>query len=309
MARIALMAVDSEYPNLALMKVSAWHKAQGDVVEWYNPFDHYDVLYQSKIFAFTPDWQQYITNADEVHKGGTGYDFRVELPKEIDCLQPDYSIYPNIDSKTSYGFLTRGCPNKCKWCVVPLKEGAVHPYCDIEEVIQGGRTNAILMDNNILASEYGLQQIEKIIKLGVRVDFNQAMDARLVTDDIAKLLARVKWIKYMRFGCDTHAQIKDVQRAIALIDKHSKKQRYYHLYCMLHGSIEECYERVSTFRENSHTMPFSQPFRDPTNPHHKPPMWQQDMARWVNRRQLFMTMDFKDYKPRQDFVCKQYFNQ
>ena len=84
-----------------------------------------------------------------------------EVDEEIDRLQPDYSIY-NIDSNLSYGFLTRGCPNRCKWCVVPKKEGKISPYMDIEE-ITAGRKKAILMDNNILASNYGLQQIEKII--------------------------------------------------------------------------------------------------------------------------------------------------
>lgn len=94
-------------------------------------------------------------------KGGTGYDIEKVLPIEVDRLQPDYSIY-NIDSNLSYGFLTRGCPNRCKWCVVPKKEGKISPYMDIEE-ITAGRKKAILMDNNILASNYGLQQIEKII--------------------------------------------------------------------------------------------------------------------------------------------------
>lgn len=77
------------------------------------------------------------------------------------------------------------------------------PYMDIEEIAVNGRKNIILMDNNVLASDYGLQQIEKIVKLKLHVDFNQGLDARLVTDDIAKLLAKVKWIKRIRFGCDT----------------------------------------------------------------------------------------------------------
>ena len=91
-------------------------------------------------------------------------------------MQPDYSIYPQIDSKTAYGFLTRGCPNRCKWCVVPKKEGKITPYMDIEEIAVNGRKNIILMDNNVLASDYGLQQIEKIVSMGVRVDFNQGLD-------------------------------------------------------------------------------------------------------------------------------------
>lgn len=124
---IGLIAVDSQYPNLALMKISAYHKKEGDSVEWYNPLSHYDKCYMAKVFSFTPDYGYYI-HADEVEKGGTGYDLHKALPEEIDRLQPDYSIYPQIDKKTAYGFLTRGCPNRCRWCIVPEKEGWVNVY-------------------------------------------------------------------------------------------------------------------------------------------------------------------------------------
>lgn len=226
---IGLLAVDSHYPNLALMKISEYHKSRGDKVEWYNPFDHYDKLYMAKVFSFTEDYGQWIVNVDSVEKGGTGYDVSKSLPPEIDRLQPDYSIYPSIDNRTAYGFLTRGCPNKCKWCVVPLKEGNITPYMDIEEISIQGRNKVILMDNNILASDHGLRQIEKIVNLGIKVDFNQGLDARLVTDDIAKLLARVKWIKRIRFGCDTPQQIYECERATSLIDKHGYKGEYFFL--------------------------------------------------------------------------------
>lgn len=156
----------------------------------------------AKVFSFTPDYEYYV-NAQNVEKGGTGYDLQKTLPDYIDRLQPDYSIYPSIDNKTAYGFLTRGCPNHCKWCIVPKKEGDIKPYMDVEEIAINGRNNLILMDNNILASDYGLKQIEKIASLKLKVDFNQGLDARLVTEDVAKLLAKVKWIKRIRFGCDT----------------------------------------------------------------------------------------------------------
>ena len=157
---IGILAVDSNYPNLALMKISAWHKARGDNVEWYNPLCSYDKVYSAKVFSFTPDYGYYI-NADQVEKGGTGYDIKKVLLPEIDRMIPDYDLY-NVDKNLAYGFLTRGCPNRCKWCVVPVKEGNITPYMDIAEV-SAGRKNVILMDNNILASDYGLQQIEKII--------------------------------------------------------------------------------------------------------------------------------------------------
>lgn len=120
---IGLIDVDGHnFPNLALMKISAYHKSIGDNVEWANPlFDDYDRVYKSKVFTFTND--NYDIYNCEVIKGGTGYDIQSRLPIEIDAMQPDYSIYGIKD--VSYGFLTRGCPNKCKWCIVPIKDLSV----------------------------------------------------------------------------------------------------------------------------------------------------------------------------------------
>lgn len=138
--------------NIALGKISTWHKSQGDSVEWADPmFGEYDRVYMSKVFTFSPE-EAYHYDC-EVVKGGTGFDMRKELPGYIDRLQPDYSLFPQVGDKTAYGFLTRGCPNKCPWCCVPIKEGKIHPYMDIEEItLNGKRPNVILLDNNILAS-------------------------------------------------------------------------------------------------------------------------------------------------------------
>lgn len=304
--KIGLIAVDSKHPNLALMKISKWHKLRGDNVEWYDGISHYDKVYSAKVFTFTPDYGYFI-NADEVEKGGTGYDLHKVLPEEIDCLQPDYSIYPKIDAKTAYGFLTRGCPNRCKWCVVPEKEGNVHPYMDVDDIAAGGRTNLILMDNNILASDYGLEQIEKIVKRKYRVDFNQALDARLVNEDAAKLLAKVRWINQIRFGCDTPKHVVECERAMALIDSYRDTPMRYILYTILIGDISECYERVSHFRGNKRVRIVSQPYRDFNNPKQVIPVWQKDMARWANKHQIYASCDFKDFNPRKGFKCDEYF--
>lgn len=304
---IGLIAVDSNYPNFALMKLSAYHKQKGYAVEWYTPFAHYDIVYMAKIFSFTDDYGQYINNADDIERGGTGYDWSKQLPRGIDLTQPDYSLYPQIDNKTAYGFLTRGCPNKCKWCIVPKKEGNIAPYMDIEEIAINGRNNIILMDNNILASDYGIHQIEKIVKLGLRVDFNQGLDARLVTDDVAKLLAKVKWIKRIRFGCDTPKQIGECEKAMRLIDSHGFKGEYL-LYCIL-LEFEESYHRINYWRGkwNWRVFPHAQPFRHLDNKHHAIPQWQKDMARWVDRKELYKTCEFKDFEPRKGFKCINYF--
>lgn len=132
---IGILAVDSNFPNLALMKISAYHKARGDQVEWYNPLCKYDKVYAAKVFTFTPDYNYYI-NANQIEKGGTGYDIEKVLPIEVDRLQPDYSIY-NIDSNLSYGFLTRGDSPGC---------GSV--------LIAFGRENAEILRNCSLQGKY-----------------------------------------------------------------------------------------------------------------------------------------------------------
>ena len=240
-----------------------------------------------------------------VVKGGTGYDVTTSLPVEVDQLQPDYSIYPDIDSKTAYGFTTRGCIRKCKWCVVPKKEGNIMPYMNVDDIAIEGRTNLILMDNNVLASDHGLEQIEVIIKRGYYVDYNQALDARLVTDEIAKMLAKVKWIKRIRFGCDTPQQISDCDNAVRLIRKYGYNGEFF-MYCILTSDIKECFERINHWRVDRRVTPFAQPYRDPFGKD-TPPQWQKDMARWVNEKACFKVCEFKDYEPRKGFKCKKYF--
>ena len=303
---IGILAVDSNYSNLALMKISSYHKARGDNVEWYNPLCSYDKVYIAKVFSFTPDYGYYI-NADQVEKGGTGYDIKKVLLPEIDRMIPDYDLY-NVDKNLAYGFLTRGCPNHCKWCVVPKKEGNIATYMDIEEIAVNGRKNIILMDNNILASDYGLQQIEKIISMGVRVDFKQGLDARLVTDDIARLLARVKWIKRIRFGCDTPGQIAECERATALIDKYGYKGEYF-FYCILLKDFKEAFERVNHWKKKGgRFLPHCQPYRDLNNPRQIIPQWQKDLAGWADKKWIFRSCEFKDFIPRKGFVCSEYFD-
>ena len=307
------------YPNLALCKIARYHKQQGDDVEWAVPlFGHYDRIYMSKVFNFTPD-DNSCYDAKEVIRGGTGYDIASQLPDEIDRLQPDYSIYPNIPSDTAYGFLTRGCPNKCPWCVVPRKEGKIRPYMDCDEIAIEGRTKLVLMDNNILAAgDYAKQQMRKIIERGYRIDFNQAIDARLVTDEFAELLANIKWIdRRIRFGCDTHAQIAECERAIALINSYGYHGEYF-LYTMIGGKsdFKESYERTHYWwlrnqEQREKHLPniyiHPQPYRDPTTTSYTIPQWQKDMGHWGMKHQIFQLSEFKEFSPRKGFKCIEYF--
>ena len=121
--RIGLHDSDSTgFPNLALMKLSQYHKLHSDDVSWWIPMLNYDQVYSSKVFTFTPEESMLPENTI---KGGTGYGVYADLPPEIDGVYPDYSIYPDCDY--AIGFLTRGCIRKCPWCIVPKKEGSIRP--------------------------------------------------------------------------------------------------------------------------------------------------------------------------------------
>ena len=313
--RVGLIDVDGrKFPNLALMKISTYHKNRGDKVEFVDHmFGKYDVCYASKVFNFSKDIE-YCTDC-EIIKGGTGYDIHSTLPDYIDDCQPDLSIYPDIEQGVSYGFLSRGCPNKCPWCVVPIKEGKIRPYWDIERVANGNK-KVILMDNNLLAlPEYAMEQLNKIIEMDLRVDFNQALDARLVTDDFAKLLARVKYMsRTIRFGCDTPKQIEECAGVVDILASYGYRGEVF-LYTMLNDNFEESFNRINYWMQRErndrpdgiHFACHAQPFRDPINPN-KPKQWQLDLARWTNRRELCKSIEFKDYQPRKNFKCDKYFS-
>ena len=205
---------NKSFPNFVLMKIAAYHKAQGDTVEWWCPFNNpqYGAVYSSKVFDFTPENMYLPPNTI---KGGTGYGLYTELPPEIDNQFPDYSIYPDCDY--AIGYITRGCPNRCRWCVVPTKEGDIRPYANWRDITRHDTNKLVLMDNNILACEYGIQQLEELAGTDYRLDLNQGMDARLVTEHIAGIIASLKWIKYIRFSCDQISQLEAIENAAALL--------------------------------------------------------------------------------------------
>lgn len=299
--KVGLIDVDGKgFPNLALMKISAYHKLQNDLVEWYDPFNKYDLVYKSKVFTFTPDYL-YPIDAQTVIKGGTGYDTINSLPNEM--IQPDYSIYKIMD--TAYGFTTRGCIRKCNWCLVPKIEGWIRPYMEIEEIAQD-RKKLVLMDNNVLASDFGLIQIEKAIKLKLKVDFNQGLDARLIMNDIeiVKLLAKVKWLKPLRMACDSSQMKEPIQKATELLRANNCTPKAYSIYTLL-TDLQDSYERIN-FCKSLKLDAFAQPYRDFT-PNQVIPQWQHDMARYTNVKSIYKSIDFKQYSPRKDFVCAQYF--
>lgn len=286
---ISLIDVDSHnFPNLALMKISAYHKSKGDNVKFYDPlFDKPDLCYASKVFTFTLDYD-YFPDC-EIIEGGTGYNIKLKLPDEIDKMIPDFSLY---DCEHAYGFLTRGCIRKCPWCIVPEKEGGIKSYADISDFI-GNYKSVILMDNNILASKYGINQIEKIIKMGIKIDFNQGLDARLIDDKMAYLLSKIKWIRFIRMSCDTKNQFENVKKAILLLNKYGIKNYKIFVY-MLIQNINESLPILNYFKKNK-IIPFAQPYRDIKN--NLPLVYEhRKFARWVNLKAAFNSTTWENYK-------------
>lgn len=234
------------FPNYALMKISAWHKKQGDTVEWWNPLYRYDRVYSSKIFDFTTE-DPYLP--DDAIRGGTGYrdlQMNQELPPEIDAMFPDYSIYPECDY--AIGYLTRGCTNNCRWCIVPKKEGGIRPYRTWEQLVRKDTEKLVLMDNNILSCEYGIKQLESLIGSKYRIDLNQGMDARLVDDRIAGILAQLNWIRFIRFSCDQKSQIDPIRRTIELLGKHGVRPYRIFIYLLVTADIEDAAYRVEALK-------------------------------------------------------------
>jgi hypothetical protein len=274
---------ENGYPNLALMKLSALHKAHGNHVEWFSQFNSYDKVYSSKVFTFTPA-DPFIPGF--AVRGGTGYGTNIKLPEAAEKMCPDYSLY---GCDRSYGFLTRGCPNKCEWCFVPEKEGDIRPAADIEEFLRHDK--CVLMDNNVLASDHGIRQIEKIARLGIKVDFNQGLDARLIDGPMARLLSKVKWLDPLRLACDRQSQMPAIQKAVQHLRYHNCTPGRYFVYVLVRD-IEDALERVK-FLKGLWLDPFAQAYRDKDG---NPPSKEQlDFERWVNMRAVNKTTTWEEY--------------
>jgi len=281
----------TDFPNYALMKISAWHKAQGDSVEWWNPLMTYDRVYSSKVFTFTPE-NPYLP--ENTIKGGTGYGLYNELPPEIDSIFPDYSIYPNCDY--AIGFLSRGCIRNCPWCVVPKKEGKIRPYRTWTEIKRPDSNKIVFMDNNVLACRPAVDELWDMALCGedIHIDFNQGVDARLITPEIADVFSRLKWIRFIRMSADTDAMLAVVLKAVDLLGKFGVKPYRIFVYVLVQD-IESAERRAIALRDAGVEV-FAQPYRDFTS-NKEPDESLKRLARWVNHKAIFKTVErFADYK-------------
>lgn len=296
--RIGLIDVDGHhFPNLALMKISGYHKRLGNQVEWVNYFEHYDIVYKSKVFTFSND-EVTCVQADQVECGGTGYDYQNVLVDGIEHSMPDYDLYGRCGwykGDVAYGYTTRGCTNHCGWCVVPVKEGFIRKHACVDEFL-GERSKVVLMDNNILAHCWGLEQIKVLAERRVAVDFNQGLDARRIADNpaVAELLGKVKYMRFVRMACDAPEQLDYVRRAIELLGRYGIEPYRIFVYCLVRHDLDEAERRVMAISRLG-AMPFAQPYRDYTKDY-KVPVLHKRFAWWVNHVPSFKSCTWAEFQ-------------
>ena len=299
--RIALIDVDGHnFPNLPLMKLSAWHKQNGDQVEWYDPLTAWlnppDRVYMSKVFTFTPDYPHPVC-AGEIIKGGTGYEYPSggkSLPDKIEHIYPDYSLYPELCRNMAYGFLTRGCPRGCDFCIVKEKEGQKsRKVADLSE-FWNGQKNIVLLDPNMFACKDWENLSQQLIDSKAWIDFSQGCDIRIMTKEKAEYIKQMK-IKQIHFAWDRY-QDKDIivpkfQMFQKLTGWGRGKMTVYVL-CGFDTTLEQDLDRIYTLRDLGYA-PYVMIYD-------KYKLKKRDqlkrMQRWVNSRFAFMACErFEDY--------------
>jgi len=287
--KIGLIDVDGHnFPNVPLMKISAHHKSLGDTVDWCNPLSHYDTVYISKVFTDTPDFETCLW-ADTVIRGGTGYDLKNTLSPEIENQCPDYSLYPQYSE--SYGFLTRGCPRGCQFCIVSQKEGCKSVQtADLDQFWRGQKTIKLL-DPNLLACRWREKLLQQLINSRAWVDFTQGLDIRFVSD-VTPLINRIK-TKMLHFAWDNADEDLTVHFAKF---KSATKLDYRKLGVYVLTNFDSTHEqdlyRVYKLRELGFD-PYIMIFDKEAGPKQT-----RHLQRWVNNKIIFRSCErFEDYNP------------
>ena len=287
--KIGIVDIDGHnFPNLALMKLSAWHKAHGDSVEFAVPLLRYDRIYKSKVFTFTPDdftaWM-----CDDVRRGGTGYDLTSKLPDEIEHIMPDYSLYGITD--TAYGFLTRGCPRGCPFCIVAGKGGrASRKVADIREW-WSGQKKIKLLDPNLTACPDWCELFGQLAESGASVDFTQGLDIRLLTDEKIAALNSVK-IKNIHFAWDNAND--DLRQHFERYAKQARRKyngAFATVYVLtnFNSDMAQNLYRINTLRDLGYD-----PYVMIYDKDHAPREIRR-LQRWCNNRIIFKSCRWEDY--------------
>ena len=309
--KIGLISVDGHnFPNLALMRISAYHKAQGDEVEWWHPdmFHHYDRVYMSKVFsdAYSPPMDDPI-NADEIIKGGTGYCIslgadgkehfdeskNVKLPNEMEKMFPDYSIYPEYPFAVS--MTSRGCPRGCAFCHVAAKEGRCSvKVANVSDFWRaGGQTEIKVLDPNITACREKRDLMAQYRETGVWLDFTQGLDIRCLNDADIEDLNRMK-LKCVHFAWDNpEDDLAGKFKRYAENAKHKPHGKYGTVYVLVgfNSTMEQNLYRIYTLRDlgfDPYVMVYDKP--------HAPKELRR-LQRWVNNVRIFRsTKRWEEYQ-------------
>ncbi|MED9992731.1 hypothetical protein [Phascolarctobacterium faecium] len=287
--KIGLVDVDGHrFPNLALMKISSWHKGAGDTVEWAGSLEHYDKVYMAKVFTFTnDDLQAYQT--EKFIKGGTGYDLASKLPEDIERCYPDYELYGIKDM--AYGYLTRGCPRQCPFCIVGQKEGTnSYKVADLPQFWSEQRYIKLL-DPNIIACPDWENLLGQLADSGAWVDFTQGIDIRLMTDEKAAAINKVKY-SMLHFAWDNPADMGTLEKLkeYRSVWKGSQRNRSVYVLTNFDSTHEEDLYRVYALRELGYD-----PYIMIYDKIHAPKETRY-LQRWVNNKRIFRTIKyFKDY--------------
>lgn len=299
------------YPNLALMKLSAFYKSKGDDVEWYYPFSGtYDIVYISKVFSDTPDSKEYI-NSSKIVFGGTGFcitknngkevyeipksgNFMERLPFVVEHTFPDYEFYPN-NNNTAYGFLSRGCPRQCGFCHVSSKEGNKSVKVANLDEWWNGQKRITLMDPNILACKDWEDLLGQLSDSKAKVDINQGIDARLLDEKKAKALAKVK-LSTIHFAWDDFKQKDSVLRGLKTFSENYpfkfEKGHQAQVFVLVNydTTFQQDLERIYTLRD----MGF-EPYIMVYDKRNAAPCYK-SLQRWVNMRSIFHKVNtFEEY--------------
>lgn len=289
MADVGLIDVDSHnFPNLALMKISAYHKVKGDNVEWWNGLKRYDIVYKSKVFddTYSTD-DDFVIMADQVIRGGTGYDLKNKLPYEIEHQYPDYELY---GVKKSFGFLTRGCPRHCPFCIVSEKEGNTHTVADLDEFWHG-QSEIMLMDSNITASKDCERLFDSLIDSKAYINFEGGLDIRLLTDKGADQINRMK-TKMIHFAWDNY-EFKTYDKLKRFRPLFKTDGRHLRVYVLTNFNTthEQDLERVYKLKALDYD-PFVMVFNKPNAPKET-----RRLQRWCNSKFIFRACEkFEDYE-------------
>lgn len=288
--RIGLVDVDGHnFPNLALMKLATYHKQRGDEVEWAFPLLPYDRVYMAKVFTFTQD-DITAYQTDDIVRGGTGYDLQSKLPADVEKCYPNYSIYGITD--TAYGYLTRGCPRGCKFCIVATKEGCQSKKVASLENFWRGQKYIKLLDPNLLACPDWKELMQQLIDSKAWVDFTQGLDIRLMTAEKADMIQQCKK-KMLHFAWDnpedelTFEKLKEYRKAFSLPDDKCKV----YVLTNFNSTHEQDLERVYRLRDIGYD-PFVMVYEKWNAPKET-----RRLQRWCNNKVIFRAEpDFAKYK-------------